>query len=108
SVDYEPARVVGRQQLGERRVEGRLLIALRAHHRLREQGRVGWRHRRRVRAGERCRRTPAPAATGSEERRARSDRERRAADHSTVTVFARLRGWSTFRPRRRATWYARS
>jgi hypothetical protein len=25
-----------------------------------------------------------------------------AATYSTVTVFARLRGWSTFRPRRRA------
>src|SRR5450830_949238 len=28
--------------------------------------------------------------------------------HSTVTDFARLRGWSTSQPRRRATWYARS
>ncbi len=26
----------------------------------------------------------------------------RAAPYSTVTVFARLRGWSTFSPRRRA------
>src|ERR1017187_5817531 len=28
--------------------------------------------------------------------------------HSTVTVLARLRGWSTFKPRRRAMWYASS
>jgi hypothetical protein len=27
---------------------------------------------------------------------------RRPSDHSTVTVLARLRGWSTLRPRRRA------
>jgi hypothetical protein len=27
---------------------------------------------------------------------------RRVTRYSTVTVFARLRGWSTFRPRRRA------
>jgi hypothetical protein len=26
--------------------------------------------------------------------------------HSTVTVFARLRGWSTSAPRSTATWYA--
>jgi hypothetical protein len=29
-----------------------------------------------------------------------------ARRHSTVTVLARLRGWSTFRPRDRAMWYA--
>ena len=28
--------------------------------------------------------------------------------HSTVTVLARFRGWSTFSPRRRAMWYASS
>ena len=28
--------------------------------------------------------------------------------HSTVTDFARFRGWSTSHPRRTATWYARS
>jgi hypothetical protein len=31
-----------------------------------------------------------------------------AGAYSTVTVFARLRGWSTFRPRRRAIRYASS
>ena len=32
----------------------------------------------------------------------------RRRGYSTVTVFARLRGWSTFRPRRRAIRYASS
>ena len=37
------------------------------------------------------------------------DLEQVEADgHSTVTVLARLRGWSTFRPRPRAMWYASS
>jgi hypothetical protein len=31
-----------------------------------------------------------------------------AGGYSTVTVFARLRGWSTFRPRNRAILYASS
>ena len=35
----------------------------------------------------------APCSTAS---------SRWCADYSTVTVFARLRGWSTFRPRSRA------
>ena len=33
---------------------------------------------------------------------ARAFVETAVAVYSTVTVFARLRGWSTFRPRRRA------
>src|SRR6185369_15006040 len=47
----------------------------------------------------------AEAARGPEERRAR-DVERAPAlvGHSTVTLFARLRGWSTSVPRCTATW----
>ena len=37
-----------------------------------------------------------------------SDSMSDAGSYSTVTVFARLRGWSTFSPRRRAIRYARS
>ena len=32
----------------------------------------------------------------------------RSASYSTVTDLARLRGWSTSRPARTATWYARA
>src|SRR5262249_55789163 len=45
---------------------------------------------------------PLPGAARSRKRRPTS------AAHSTVTLFARLRGWSTSRPRATATWYARS
>ena len=62
-----------------------------------------WRSRRRALRWEAAhvRRTPRteprPAASGA-----------RPQAYSTVTVFARFRGWSTFRPRRRAMRYARS
>src|SRR5262249_5834400 len=46
--------------------------------------------------------SPLPGAARSRKRRPTS------AAHSTVTLFARLRGWSTSRPRATAAWYARS
>ena len=58
-----------------------------------------------------------PSANGTPRARPSLDRHRLPAarayassggSHSTVTVFARFRGWSTLRPRRRAMRYARS
>ena len=57
------------------------------------------RQRRRRRGSSRSRGTATATARRPRGRSWRRARERR---YSTVTVFARFRGWSTFRPRRRA------
>ena len=49
-----------------------------------------------------------PWSDDDQERHAEKRRDLAGVHYSTVTVFARLRGWSTFRPRRRAIRYASS
>src|SRR6185295_1397965 len=111
-IHHEGTRVVGGQELGERGVERLLAVAVRADDALGEQGRVSRAHRGRIRAGGRGRASSVPAAAGEQrdERRQQEGRTSATSLHeagdaySTVTVFARLRGWSTFRPLSRATW----
>ena len=51
---------------------------------------------------------PGGQASAPAGRRPSAARRAGPERHSTVTDFARLRGWSMSQPRRRATWYARS
>ena len=59
--------------------------------------------RRPLQLAVRC--EPRGRGGGAEHERQQEDgRAPNAGAHSTVTVFARLRGWSTSKPRARATW----